>query len=255
MGDVEVCTPAKRERRSLLLRPGWTVSVGLLVALRRTLSEMVCSFEVSLAQSMNKMTDRSLLWVDGRGTKARSAASPRLYDNRVPHVSPQLAWYRCDWGAGGNVFAPHLTPREPGVPWNVAQREDAKPSYEPPPDLFAGLGAQPELDHMKRIMNRSIAPSGWKPRKTAAELGAELLPHSSRVRVTNTADKSTRPFTAGEKLAFTWDPAKHMRKSFKPPPVEELSPCAPDCCRPVPTLASGCALANLRYRAACCLEC
>lgn len=186
---------------------------------------MVASFEAGLAERMNKKTDTHLMASPPRTPSSPGRTSP--FPEQPPqsiHLSEQFTWYRMDWGTGGNKFPKHLTPRDTGKPWGNQTREGVS-AFVSPPDVFADLGAQPELEQQKHIINRSIAPCSWTPRDTADDWAAALLARGTTVRLRDM--KSSRPVTAFEKADARWEPGKHQRKSFKPTPVEELSPYAP----------------------------
>ena len=112
-----------------------------------------------------------------------------------------------------------------------SRRQDASPGE--PVDEMAGESR--ELEHQRRIVSRSIAPGGWTRRSTHAEWKADLLWPSANVL---SGDKSSRPFTSGEKLDARWSPRDYQAKSFKPIPREELSPCAPPTPRCEPSRGS-----------------
>ena len=114
---------------------------------------MVCSLEFEIARFCNKKTDTLLMYkplTPADHALAESIEAPL----GTPYLTEQMEWYRMDWGTGGNRFPPHLTPCEPGVPWTTSSRRAAeRPSYEPPPDFFAGLGTQEELKHQQQIQH------------------------------------------------------------------------------------------------------
>ena len=187
---------------------------------------MPSSFEATQARWMNKRTDTHLMGGSSSPDRRSPSPEPRPAKSstsalRAMNLSQPFTWYRMDWGTGGNKFPKDLAPRDTGGPWNIQGRPGVA-AYKPPPDVFADLGTQPELEYQRYLINRSIRPGNWTPRDTPEAWGAALL---AKGTVVLSGDKSSKPFSDVEKLDAAWEPTKHQRKSFKPVPVEELSPC------------------------------
>ena len=171
---------------------------------------MVATFEGNLSQTANKKTDSRLL----------STGSPRLSSMAASqYVSREHAWYRMDWGTGGNIFPSHLQPADPGKPWNrrpsTASPSLGKPRYERPAHLFAPLGEPPRL--MRNTLDRSCHSGNWTARYEARKWATELLPpRPGRIAETLGGDKTSRPFTAKEKSGPLWSPESSQRSNCKP---------------------------------------
>ena len=176
---------------------------------------------------MNKRTDTHLMSRTSSPEPRMPSPPPRPIPGTPGRrasvgLSQPFTWYRADWGTGGNKFPVHLSPRDTGGPWEGHGRPGVS-AFKSPVDAFAGLDQQPEKEYQRFILNRSIAHGSWTPRQTPEEWSSTLL---AKGTVVLSGDKSSKPFSTVEKLEFAWEPTKHVRKSFKPIPKEELSPCA-----------------------------
>ena len=188
---------------------------------------MPSSFEATQARWMNKRTDTHLMSRTSSPEPRMPSPPPRPIPGTPGRrasvgLSQPFTWYRADWGTGGNKFPVHLSPRDTGGPWEGHGRPGVS-AFKSPVDAFAGLDQQPEKEYQRFILNRSIAHGSWTPRQTPEEWSSTLL---AKGTVVLSGDKSSKPFSTVEKLEFAWEPTKHVRKSFKPIPKEELSPCA-----------------------------
>lgn len=209
-----VCCTVARVREETLVAHPIARGLGNLAAalgsqpakVAPNITVMVATFETALCRSHNKRTDSRLTVV-----AHHSPRTPLVHPN-MPFVSSQTAWYRADWGTGGNQFPSQMRPNDSGRPWT------SHSLHEPPPrpaHLFAPLGESPRS--FRDSLDRSLGAGGWSARYDAGKWATDLLPkRPGKIAESLGGDKGSRKYSAQEREGPFWNTYLHARPNLKP---------------------------------------